>query len=167
MLFAPASNAAVHGEHVGVAHFLQIVRSQSGAISAAAVEHDRGVHFWYAFLDIALDDALAQVNGPRQMILGLLAFFPDINQNKLVTAVKPRFDVVNAHFSNPRFGIFDDVQKTSRMLVRHRTRSEESLQKSILTKLAARRRESGDWDWRESAEEQHQAGRRQMLIARC
>ena len=134
-VFAPAPNAAVHGEHVGVAHFLQIVRGQRGAISAAAVEDDGRVQFRHAFLDIALDDALAQVNGPRQMVFGVLAFFPDIHQNELVAAVKSGFDVVNAHFSNPLFGIFDDTQKTSRMLVRHRTPSLQSLQKSILAEI--------------------------------
>jgi hypothetical protein len=43
------------------------------------------------------------------MVFGVLTFFPDIHQNELVAAVKPGFDVVNAHFSNPRFGIFDDT----------------------------------------------------------
>jgi hypothetical protein len=43
------------------------------------------------------------------MVFGVLTFFANIDQNKLVAAVKPGFDVVNAHFSNPRFGIFDDT----------------------------------------------------------
>ena len=58
MLFAPAPNTSVHGEHVAVAHLLQVVGGQRGAISASAVEHKRRVQFWYALLDITLDDAL-------------------------------------------------------------------------------------------------------------
>src|SRR6478736_1170642 len=57
------------------------------------------------------------------MVLGVLALFPDIHQNKLVAAIKPGFNVVNAHLSHSPLGIFDDVQKTSRMLVRHKTPS--------------------------------------------
>src|SRR5450755_2253775 len=125
MLLAPAPNAAVHGEHVGVSHLLQIVGGQGGAISAAAVEDEWGVQLRYALLDIALDDALAQVDCSRQMILGVFAFFPDIHQNKLVAAVKSGFDIVNAHFPNPLFDIFDDTQKTSRMLMRHGTPSKQ------------------------------------------
>src|SRR5262249_56522775 len=37
-LVAPVADAAVHGDHVGVAHLLQLVRRQRRAEAAAAVE---------------------------------------------------------------------------------------------------------------------------------
>src|SRR5450755_3917969 len=68
------------------------------------------------------------------MVFGVLAFFPDIDQDKLVAAVKSSFDVVNAHFSDSLFGILDDVQKTGRMLVGHGTPSKQVCE-SILAKI--------------------------------
>jgi hypothetical protein len=36
--FAPAANAAIHGEYGGVPHFLEIVGGQGGAIPSSAVQ---------------------------------------------------------------------------------------------------------------------------------
>src|SRR4029077_14453357 len=62
MFSPPAPNAAVHGEHIGITHLLQIVGGQRGAISTATIEDEGRAQFRCALLDIAFDDALAQVN---------------------------------------------------------------------------------------------------------
>src|SRR5271170_5444748 len=59
----PTLPTAVHRFHVGVAHFLQVLRRQRRAKPAAAIQNDLCVRVWSALLDIALDDALAEVHG--------------------------------------------------------------------------------------------------------
>src|SRR5580704_5581267 len=92
ILFAPAADSAVHGEHVGVTHFLQIVGRQSGAISSAAIEHDWRIQFGYSLLNVTFYYAFAQVNRSGQMVLGVLALFPDIDQEKLFATIEFGFD---------------------------------------------------------------------------
>src|ERR1700689_1908548 len=75
-LLPPVANAAVHGNHVGVAHLLQIICGQRRAESAAAIENYFRTQIGHTCLDIALDDAFAQVNCPGKMVLGKFAFFP-------------------------------------------------------------------------------------------
>jgi hypothetical protein len=107
--FAPAPNTAVHGEHVGITHLLQIVGGQCGTVSTATIEDERRVQFRYALLDVAFDDALAQMNRSRQVIFGIFTLFPNVDQQEFVATVKPGLDVVNAYFSDPFFGIFDNL----------------------------------------------------------
>src|SRR5208282_5868016 len=52
--FGPAAPAAIHGENVGVAHLLQIVRHQRGAESAPAVKHDGSRLARQGILNVAL-----------------------------------------------------------------------------------------------------------------
>jgi len=53
------------------------------------------------------------------MVFGVLALFPDINQQEAIAAVKSGFDVVKAGFADPLLRVFDNLQETSGMLVRH------------------------------------------------
>src|SRR5208282_6641564 len=80
--FGPAAPAAIHGENVGVAHLLQIVRHQRGAESAPAVKHDGSRLARQGILNVALDDALAQVNGAGQMAFGPFAILSNINEGE-------------------------------------------------------------------------------------
>src|ERR1700688_3743241 len=54
--FRPAAPAAVHGDYVAVAHFLQVVGGKRRTVSASAIKHHRGVFIRNGFLDVALDD---------------------------------------------------------------------------------------------------------------
>src|SRR5260370_23466191 len=58
----PAFPAAVHRFHVVVAHFLEIVRHQRGTESAATIQNELRASVRNALLDVALDDAFAQMN---------------------------------------------------------------------------------------------------------
>src|SRR5579863_1762861 len=117
--FAPASNASVHREHLGVAHLLQVIRGQGRAKSAATVEHQGGGLIGYAILNIAFDDSFAEMNGVRQVIGRVFAFFAHVDQHKLFLPVELRFNLINRYFANPPSGIFDDLQKTRGMLMSH------------------------------------------------
>src|SRR5438045_3899773 len=86
-LVAPAADAAVHGNDVGVTHLLQVVRRQCRAKAAAAVEDDRRVVIGYALLDVAFEDALPQMNCVGQVVLGPLALLAHVNEDKALTAV--------------------------------------------------------------------------------
>src|SRR5713101_4645991 len=65
--FQPALPPAVHGFDVVIAHLLQILSRECGTESAAAIQNELGVRVRNALLDVALDDALAQVNGAGKM----------------------------------------------------------------------------------------------------
>src|SRR5262249_49510909 len=66
---APVADAAIHGEGIRIAHFLQVVRGQGGAKTAAAVEDDFGLRVGETRLDVALDDPFSQVGRSRQVVL--------------------------------------------------------------------------------------------------
>ena len=72
--FGPAAPAAVHGDYVGVAHFLEVVGRQRGAEAAATVENDDGGFVGDGFFDVALDDAFAEVNRRRECGRGPIQF---------------------------------------------------------------------------------------------
>src|SRR5205807_6506783 len=65
--FGPAAPTAIHGDHFGVAHLLKIVGGEGGAEAAAAIQHHGRRAVGDALLDITLDDALPEVNGPGQV----------------------------------------------------------------------------------------------------
>ncbi len=117
LLFAPTANASIHREYIGVAHLLEIVGGQGRAVSAAAVKHERRIQARYTLLDVTLNDALAQVNCPGKVIVGIFALFPDVNQNELLPAVEACLDIINGGFPDALFGIVDDLQKTGGVLV--------------------------------------------------
>src|SRR3984885_9137947 len=73
--FGPPAPAAIHRNHIAVAHFLQIVGRQRGAEAASAVENDRGGFVRDSLFDIALDDAFAEVQRVGNITAGPFAFF--------------------------------------------------------------------------------------------
>src|SRR5579862_1660463 len=62
----PAAPPAVHRDHVGVAHFLQIVSGQRRTEAAAAIKSQRRRFIGESLLDVPLDDTLAQMHGAGQ-----------------------------------------------------------------------------------------------------
>src|SRR5882672_5823985 len=118
-LLAPLADSAIHRKHVGVTHLLQVVGRQRGPEAAATIEHQRSCEIGIFSLDIALDDPLAEVDRSRQMILVVFVIFADINQNKLVALVQPSLDFVDVRLAHPLFGVFDNLEETRWMLLRH------------------------------------------------
>ncbi len=92
--FLPAAKAAIHRDHVGVAHVLQVLGRQGRAEAAAAIEDDRGVRVGDRLFDIPLDDSLAQMDRAGEMARLPLAVFADVDQVKRLTAVEPAFHVL-------------------------------------------------------------------------
>src|ERR1700690_3446036 len=87
----PAAPAAVHRDHVAVAHFLQIVCRKRGAEAAAAIKNDGGVLIGEGLLDIAFDDAFAEVNGAGEVAASPFAVFAGVYQNDLFAGVEAFF----------------------------------------------------------------------------
>src|SRR6266852_9078964 len=117
--FAPIADSAVHRNDVGVSHFLQVVGGQRGTETAATIEDEFGLQIGVLALDVALDDALAQVDGAGQVVGVEFAIFADVNENKFLAAIEPGFDFVNGGFADALLGIVDNLQKARWMLLGH------------------------------------------------
>src|SRR5579871_4513439 len=110
-LLPPATDPAIHGKYVRVAHLLQIVGGQSRAKSAATIEHHWSIVVGNARLDIAFNDAFAQMHSAWQMIGSVLTLFPHVDKQKLFAAVELRFDIVDGGFADTFLSILDNFQK--------------------------------------------------------
>ena len=105
------ANSAIHGYDIGVSHFLQVVGGQRGAETAAAIEYEFSLQVGILALDVALDDALAQVDGSGQVVGVEFAVFADVDENEFVAAIEPRLDFVNVGFADALLGVVDNLQK--------------------------------------------------------
>src|SRR5580700_7872426 len=131
-LFTPVANSTVHGNNVGISHFLQVVGCESGAEAAATIEDQLGIQIRILILNIAFDDALAQMDGSGQVIGVEFAVFADVDENELVPTVEPGFYFVNIGFADALLGVFDYLQKARWMLLSHGCRSLHTLVFSVL-----------------------------------
>src|ERR1039458_5602774 len=116
---APIANSAIHRYDIGVSHFLQVVGGQRGTEAAATIEYERSFEIGILALNVALDDALAQVDGSGQVVGVEFAVFADVYENELLTAIEPRLDFVNVGFAYALLGVVDNLQKARWMLMRH------------------------------------------------
>src|SRR5712692_4910091 len=121
--FAPIANSAVHGNDIRVSHFLQVIGGQRGAEAAATIQYERSFEIRILAFNVALDDALAQVDGSRQVVGVEFAVFTDVDKNEFLFAIKPGFDFVNVSFTNALLGVVDNLQKARWMLMSHGRRS--------------------------------------------
>jgi hypothetical protein len=126
-LFAPIADTAVHGNHVRVAHFLQVIGRQSRTEAAAAVEDQFSFQVGILAFDIALNNAFAKVDRSGQVVGFEFAVFTYVDQNKLVASIKPRLDLVHICFADTRFGLVDNLQKPRWMLMSHGCRFPHSM----------------------------------------
>ena len=85
--FFPAAKTAVHGDHVRVSHFLQVVGRQGGTVSPATVQDEFGILVGDRRFDVAFDNAFSEMDGPRDMSGRPFAFFPDVDEYKGVFCV--------------------------------------------------------------------------------
>src|SRR6202163_5064325 len=116
---APIADSAVHRDNVGVSHFLEIIGGQRGSETAATIEDERSFEIGILSLNVAFDDALAQVDGSGQVVGVELAVFADVDENKFLGAIEPGFDFVNVGFADALLGVFDNLQKSRWMLLGH------------------------------------------------
>ena len=117
--FAPVADSAVHGNDIGVSHFLQVIGGQRGAEAAATIEYEFSLQIGILALNVALDDALAQVDGSGQVVGVEFAVFADVDENEFLAAIEPGFDRVNAGFADAPLGVVDNLQKARWMLMSH------------------------------------------------
>src|SRR5579884_712723 len=118
-LLPPAADAAVHGEDVGIAHLLEVIRRQGRAEAATAVEHDLGRGVWDLRLHVSFEDASSQVRGVRKVILRPLALLAHINQMKRLAAIELLLDLIHGQFADARFDFLNQFQEPRGMLVGH------------------------------------------------
>src|SRR5580658_476865 len=70
-------------------------------------------------LNVTLDDAFAEMNRARQMILGEFALLPNVDQQEFLTAINLLLHLFDIGFANTRFGVIHNLQKPRRMLLGH------------------------------------------------
>src|SRR5580692_9370517 len=119
-LFPPVANPAVHRDHLGVAHLLQIIGGKRRSEASAAIKYHLRIQIRYARLNVTFDDAFAQVNRAWQVVLGEFALFSHVHQQKCITAVDSPLHFFGIRLANPRFGVVHNFQKPRRMLVSHK-----------------------------------------------
>src|SRR5579871_719374 len=117
--FAPAPDAAIHRDDIGVSHFLQVVGRQRGTESASTIQNHLRSKFRNAGFDIALDDALSHVDGAWQVIFGEFALFAHIHKHEFVSAIHAGLYLIYVGFADARARIVDDLQEPGRVLMSH------------------------------------------------
>src|SRR5215204_5125772 len=107
--FLPTAPAAVHRDHVAVAHALEVVRRQRRAEAPAAVEDDFLVRVGDLLLDVALDHALAQVRRAGDVARGPLALLAHVDQLETAfPAVEALLHLLDGRLLHAGAGFFDD-----------------------------------------------------------
>src|SRR4026207_1514307 len=79
---SPGFETAGHGADVFVAHFLQVLGSERGASTPAAMTNDHCVRVGDFFLDVELDCAATHVSRVRDMFLVPFIFLANIDNHR-------------------------------------------------------------------------------------
>src|SRR5580692_3615570 len=108
----PTFPTAIHRFDIGVTHFLQAIRRECGAKAASTIEDESCGCVGDTFLNVALDNATAHVNGARQMTLGPFAIFANVNQQEFFASVHATLYVGDVGFFYVLLGIIDERKKT-------------------------------------------------------
>src|SRR6202034_149029 len=137
--FGPAAPAAVHGNHVAVAHFLEIVRRERRAEPAAAVEYEGRFLVRDGFLDVAFNHAFAQVNRTGDVPARPFGFLARVHDDDFFAAVQPLFRLAKTLFLDPRLRVSHQLQKSFGMIHSHRSTSWSEYVGKTLTRSARRR----------------------------
>src|SRR6516225_3709499 len=111
----PALPAAVHGFHVGVAHFLKIFRGERGTEAAAAVQNEFRLGIRHRLFDVALDDAFSQVNRPGYVSVGPLAVLASIYENEFLSRIEAALHVGHIGLFDVLLRLIDQLQKLRRV----------------------------------------------------
>src|SRR5712691_2543810 len=106
----PGAPAAVHRNAIRVAHLLQIVCGQRRPESASAVEHQRRGLVRHGLLDVALDDALAEVNRAGEVAARPLAFLTHVHEREFFAGVEPAFHLSELPLLYARLCVIDERQ---------------------------------------------------------
>ena len=97
---------------VGVTHFLSGVRGEGGSESTAAIHDDFGRFVRISRLEIALEDAFAQVNGFLGVTLGPFVVFSHVHQYGVRVGGQAVFGVRDGDFVDAGLGVVDEGEKS-------------------------------------------------------
>ncbi len=119
-MLAPTAKTTVDRDNVGVAHFLEIIGHERGTESAAAIAENARLGIRDTLLDIALDNALAEMNRAGSVAGMPFAFLANVDQ---IDAGLLGFDirVMNGNFFDAIFCIIDQFKELR--AVQHGTNS--------------------------------------------
>ena len=127
----PVAYAAIHRDHVGVAHLLQVVGGECGTEPASAVEDHLGAKFGYTCFNVSFDDSLAQMNRAGQMVFGELTLFAHVDEQEFVAPIHPFLHFVHIRFPNACLRVVNDLKKPRRVLVGHENLLQSLMSSSI------------------------------------
>ena len=102
-----------------VPHSLQVLGYQGRTEAASTIEDDLRSRVRQSLFNVALDDALAEVNRPRQVVLRPLAFLADIDDAQLLASIQPRFHVIHRRLADVFLCFLNQLQETRRMMFAH------------------------------------------------
>lgn len=106
----PSLPASGEGVDVGVAHALEVVCGEGGAVAAAAVEYEFGGVVWDGGLYVALDDAAAHVLRAARVAALPLVVFAHVYE---LRARSHSFERArNVYLAHARLGVVDDFQES-------------------------------------------------------
>src|SRR5262249_10347259 len=112
----PATPPAVHRANVAVSHLLERVGRQSGAKATPTVEDDVRVVVGNRLLDVALDDALAEVRRPPHAATLPLTVFAHVDQVKLLARFLSTPDLLRRGLADALLALRDQPEKSGCML---------------------------------------------------
>src|ERR1700676_3970195 len=109
---SPGAPAAVHRDAVRVTHFLQVIGSQRRAETASTVEDERCRFIGDRLLDVALDDALSQMNSAGQMAARPFVIFADVHEREFFPGIEAPLDLAEVQLLHAGFRVIDDGKES-------------------------------------------------------
>ncbi len=111
----PLPEAAPHRTDTRIAHLLQGVGGECGAVSAPAVQHDLAVGVRNFVGDVILQNAAPDAPRPRQVPGAVFVVLADIDQDAVPTRIgNPPFDIRRVDLRDPRFCFVTELLKCFR-----------------------------------------------------
>ena len=95
---------------------MQVIGSHRRAEASATIKDEFGIQVGKFAFDVALDDALAEMDRSGQVVGIEFAVFADVDENEFVATIDPGFDGVNSGFSNALLGVVDDLEEAGWMV---------------------------------------------------
>lgn len=105
------SPAAIEGDGIFVAHFLQIVGDEGGAEAASTVEYEGRIFVGIFCFHVALDGAFAHVDRALDMARTEFVILADVDEHGFFAICEHGFVARDIGFANTRFRVIDKLQK--------------------------------------------------------
>src|SRR5262249_13736329 len=118
---APPPPAPIHRSHPTIAHLLERVGGQRGAVAAAAVEDDVRLERGNGTLDVALDDALGEVRSAADAAPLPLVVLAHVEQVKALAGGEPARHLLAGRLADAASCRLDQPEEARRVVHQSRT----------------------------------------------